>query len=151
MWQELGGHLGIFPEEKCSINIKYVIDTSMTLSWGALVGKSLLQLHGSSFHHPSWYRKNKFSSSLKIMYFLGTSIQKSAWWPLNFDCNSLFVIIYTFLLGYLKCYWRWDEQQLKENKINMVIYAGNQTTFFKLLLWTLRGFFSLFVFLFVLF
>lgn len=126
-----GRHSGIFSEGKCSINIKYVIDTSMTLWWGAIEGKSLLQLHGSSSHHPFWYRKNKFSSSLKIMYFLGTSIQKSAWRPLHFGYNSLFVIIYTFLLEYLKCCWRWDEQQLKVNEINMVIYAGNQATFFK--------------------
>lgn len=47
------------------------------------------------------------------MCFLGTSIQKSAWWPFDFDYNSLFVIIYTFILEYLKCYWRRDEQQLR--------------------------------------
>lgn len=33
-------------------------------------------------------------------------------------------------MEFLKCYWRWDEEQLKENEINTVIYAGKQTTFF---------------------
>jgi len=28
-----GRQLGIYHEQKCSINIKYVIDISMTLSW----------------------------------------------------------------------------------------------------------------------
>lgn len=61
------------------------------------------------------------------MYFLGISIQKSAWQPLDFDYNSLFVIIHTFVLEYLKRYWRWDEQQLRKNEVNRVVYAGNQT------------------------
>lgn len=63
------------------------------------------------------------------MCFLGTSIQKSAWWPFDFDYNSLFVIIYTFIVEYLKCYWRRDEQQLRQTDTHAVVHAGNQTYF----------------------